>query len=303
MSLVLSSCNNDDDGVPTVEIRDPVEVYEENAVEIESFLQTHYFEFVENPQNPNFQKFRFDSITEENQDERDPILESDKLFSKDVIQGDVIYKLYYLKVREGNMEERQPNFADSTLVTYQGLTFDNETFDLDPNPVWFDLTRSIRGFYELLPELRGSSGFVENPDGTVSFNDDFGIGVVFIPSGLGYFAQPPIGSGISSYEPLIFSVQLYKSIESDHDQDGIPSYLEDLNNNGRVNDLQDGDNIGDDTDGDGIPNFFDPDDDGDGVPTRDEITDEEGNIILPYPDADNDGTPDYLDPDVPGDDD
>lgn len=303
ISLILSSCNDDDDGATTVEIRDPEEVYIENEAEIVEFLQTHYFEFVDNPQNPNFQKFRFDTITEENQDERSPIFDSDLLLSKDITQGSVTYKLYYLKVREGNMDERHPRFADSTLVTYQGLTFDNETFDLSPNPVWFDLTRSIRGFYELMPELRGSSGFVENPDGTVSFNDDFGIGVVFVPSGLGYFAAPPFGSGISSYEPIMFSVQLYKSVEADHDQDGVPSYLEDINGSGRVDELQDGDDVNDDTDGDGVPNFFDPDDDGDGTPTLEEISDEDGNIIIPYPDNDNDGTPDYLDPDFPGEDD
>lgn len=300
LSLALISCSDDDDGATKVEIRDPEEVKEENAVQIEEFLQTHFFEFVDNPQNPNFQKFRFDTIAGDNQD-RTPIFDAEELRSKEVIQGDVSYQLYYLKVREGNPDERHPKFSDSTLVTYQGLTLENETFDLNPNPIWFDLTQSIRGFYELMPELRGSSGFVQNPDGTVSFNDDFGIGVVFVPSGLGYFASPPFGSGISSYEPIIFSVQLYKSIESDHDQDGIPSYREDINGNGRVGDLRDGDDIGDDSDGDGVPDFFDPDDDGDGVPTRDEISDEDGNIIFPYPDHDNDGNPDYLDPDFPGD--
>jgi len=45
------------------------------------------------------------------------------------------------------------------------------------------------------------------------------------------------------------------------------------------------------------PNYLDADDDGDGIPTRDEISDENGNIIIPYPDADGDGVPDYLDPD------
>ena len=47
-----------------------------------------------------------------------------------------------------------------------------------------------------------------------------------------------------------------------------------------------------------FPNFRDPDDDGDGVLTRDEISDENGNIIFPYPDTDNDGTPDYLDSNI-----
>jgi len=297
---VFSSCSSDDDnGATQVELRDPEEVKDENSIQIEEFLQTHFYEFVDNPQNPNFQKFTYDTIAGANED-KTPISDSDDLFSKEVTQNGVTYELYYLKIREGNMEERHPTFADSTLVTFQGLTLNNETFDTNPNPTWFDLTQTVRGFYELLPELRGSSGFVQNSDGTVTFNDDFGIGVVFVPSGLGFFATPPVGSPIRRYQPIIFTVQLYKSVLSDHDRDGIPSNEEDLNNNGRVDELGDGDDPGDDFDGNGVPNFLDVDDDGDGVLTRDEISDESGNIILPYPDSDGDGTPDYLDPDIPG---
>ncbi len=296
---VFSSCSSDDDnGGNRVELRDPEEVKDENAIQIEEFLQTHFYELVDNPQNPNFQKFTFDTIAGDNAD-KSPIFDSDNLLSKEVTQNGVTYELYYLKIREGNMEERHPTFADSTLVTFQGLTLNNETFDTNPNPSWFDLTQTVRGFYELLPELRGSSGFVQNYDGTVTFNDDFGVGVIFVPSGLGFFATPPVGSPIKRYQPIIFAVQLYKSVLTDHDRDGIPSYLEDLNNDGRVDDLGEGDDLGDDFDGDGIPNFLDVDDDGDGVPTRDEISDDEGHIILPYPDTDGDGTPDYLDPDIP----
>lgn len=298
---LFSSCRDeDDDGGPDVVLRDIEEVKEENAIEIENFLETHFFEFVDNPENPNFQRFIFDTIAGENID-KTPIMDSEFLLDKEVEQNGVTYKLYYLKIREGNMEQRHPTFADSTLVTYQGYTINNLLFDAGPNPTWFDLPQTVRGFYELLPELRGSSGFAQNPDGTVSFNDDFGIGVVFIPSGLGYFASPPPGSGILRYQPIIFSVQLYRSVEADHDLDGIPSYLEDFNGNGRVNDRADGDDLGDDLDRNGIPNYLDRDDDGDGVLTRDEITDEQGNIIFPYPDADGDEIPDYLDPDFPGD--
>ncbi|MBT8265768.1 MAG: hypothetical protein KJO41_07880 [Bacteroidia bacterium] len=76
----------------------------------------------------------------------------------------------------------------------------------------------------------------------------------------------------------------------DDDNDDIPSELEDINNNG---DLED-----DDTDGDGIPNYIDEDDDGDNVPTKDENPDPDGDGDLS--DAQNtDGSdePDYLDTD------
>jgi hypothetical protein len=301
MSMLFISCGDDDDGGNTIELRDPEEVAVENTEEIEGFLATHYYEIEDNPTNPNFKIFKFDTIIEGEDDERTPILESDLLDFKEITQRGVSYKLYYLILRQGNEQERKPTFADSTLVTYQGITIDNDLFDASPNPIWLDLPQTVRGFYELLPELNGSSGFVENADGTFTFTDDYGMGVVFIPSGLGYFASPPTGSGILRYQPIIFSIQLYKSKEADHDRDGVPSYLEDYNNNGRVTDLNEGNDLGDDLDGDGLPNYLDRNDDGDDVLTIDEITDEEGNIILPYPDHDNDGIPDYLDPDFQGD--
>ncbi|WP_247653552.1 FKBP-type peptidyl-prolyl cis-trans isomerase [Flavobacterium sp. CS20] len=298
--LLFNSCGSDDGGGSSsnIQLRDPEEVKVENQIEIENFLETHFFEFVDNPQNPNFQIVVFDTIAGENID-KTPIIESEFLNSKQITQQDVEYTLYYLLKREGNLNERHPKFADSTLVTFQGITIENEVFDTNPNPTWFDLPQTVRGFYELLPELRGSSGFVENNDGTVSFNDDFGIGVVFVPSGLGFFASPPIASPIKQYQPIIFSVQLYKSKLTDHDQDGIPSYLEDLNNNRRVNDIRDGDDIGDDTDGDGIPNYADRNDDGDSKLTIDEIIiNEDGTID--FPDSNANGIPDYLDNTYPG---
>ena len=296
--LFLGSCSSDDDNATSIEIRDPEEVEVENSAQIDSFLETHFFEFVDNPQNPNFQKFQFDTIAGENSD-KTPIKDSEFLESKQIVQRDVEYTLYYLKFREGNLQERKPTFADSTLVTFQGLTLDNQVFDTNPNPIWFDLPQTVRGFYELLPELRGSSGFVENGDGTVTFNDDFGIGVVFVPSGLGFFASPPVGSPIRRYQPIIFAVQLYKSKEADHDRDGVPSYMEDINNNGRVTDISAGDDPGDDTDGDGLPNYIDRNDDGDSVLTRDEIIiNEDGSIE--FPDSNGNGIPDYLDDTYPG---
>src|SRR5690606_17626824 len=69
-----------------------------------------------------------------------------------------------------------------------------------------------------------------------------------------------------------FSFKLYDINRLDHDNDGIPSYLEDsgdryirLNPDGTAVDPAD------DTDGDGIPNYLDVDDDNDGVITRVEL--------------------------------
>ena len=288
----IFSCSSDDDTGGPLELRDPEEVRDENLLQIESFLETHFYRFEDNPQNPNFQNIVFDTIAGDNANE-EPIINSQFLKSKQVFQQDVEFKLYYLKFREGAESSRQPTFADSVLVTYRGFSlFENQTFDGSPNPIWFDLTNNIRGFYEVMDEFRGSTSFQENPDGTISFDDNFGIGTVFIPSGIAYYSAPPSGSGIAAYEPIVFNIQLYRSIEADHDQDGVPSWMEDLNNNRRLTD--------DDTDEDNIPNFVDVNDDGDGTLTEDEIEfDADGNLILP--DSNGNGTPDYLDPTFPED--
>lgn len=94
---------------------------------------------------------------------------------------------------------------------------------------------------------------------------------------------------IEDYEASDGTVS-FSSIFIDDDNDDIPSFLEDLNNNG---DLED-----DDTDGDGIPNYIDEDDDGDNVPTKDENPDPDNNGDLSdAQNTDGDDEPDYLDTD------
>lgn len=290
--ILFTSCSDDDDGQSGFVPRDVEEVKAENMEQIETFLKTHYYELVDNPQNPNFQSIVYKAIGE-NDSDKQPVMDSEFLKSKTVTQLETEYNLYYLHLREGAESVRKATFADSVLVTYNGFTLlENKVFDSSPNPVWFDLRSNIIGFYEVMDEFRGSTGVVENPDGTVTFDDNFGMGTIFIPSGIGYFSAPPSGSGIGAYAPIAFNIQLYKSIEADHDGDGVPSWMEDINGNRRLND--------DDTDGDRVPNFADPDDDGDGVPTRQEVNlDEDGNLILPLPDSNGNGTPDYLDPTYP----
>lgn len=300
MSLV--SCGSDDDGGVKVELRDRAEVAAENEQQILTFLETHFYKMEDNLNNPNYQNMVFGVIAGENSGET-PIIDSPFLKSKTVLDRDIEYTLYYLQIRKGAESEYQPTFADKVIVTYRGELLDGEPFDQSINPTSFDLPDIgeggfITGFVEGVNEFKGASGFVANNDGTVSYNDDFGIGAVFIPSGLGYFADPPFNSPIGQYEALIFSFQLYKGIQIDHDDDGIPSYMEDLNNDFYLPST--------DSDGDRVPNFADTDDDGDGVLTKDEIevndTNEDGWISsdeITFPDSNGNGTPDYLDPSFP----
>jgi len=179
-------------------------------------------------------------------------------------------------------------------------------FDSAITPIWFDQIIAIAGWRETLIGLSGASNFTKptvGDDGTISYQD-FADVTVFMPSGLGYFATSR--NGIPRYSPLIFNVQLYGVNQADHDNDGVPSYLEDIDGDRLV--------IDDDTDNDNIPNYNDPDDDGDFTLTRDEdleadtdLNDDRdgdgdpandiGNGDPTDDDTDGDGIPNYLDED------
>ncbi len=290
--VVFSSCKNDDDGPDSIPVRDRGEVALEDDAELIEFLQTHYYFFDEDEQpdldEDNYNEIRFGLIEGANAG-RTPIYDLSELRTKVVTDSDVDHNLYYLMLNEGAGDSY--TFADSTLVTYEGRLLDDSRFDHADLPIWFDLTAVVRGFNQALVEFKTAESFVVNPDGTSDFNN-FGVGAVFMPSGLGYFSS--VRPNIPVYSPLIFTFGVYEENQTDHDGDGIPSYLEDLNDNQNPFD--------DDTDGDIFPNYADADDDNDGTPTRDEVEfDNEGNLIMPFPDGDGDGTPDHLDEDTSAD--
>jgi len=294
-SIVLISCKKDDtNDITTVPIRDSGEQAIEDDEAILAYLQTHFYN-TEDFQNPaaNFNYVvNFDTIAGDNTN-KTPIIDSDLLTTKIVRRDSIDYTIYILKIREGAGDK--PTFADSTFQNYKGELLNRNLFDNTANPVWFDhpgaLSQANPGIAvvaltQALTEFGEASGFSINEDNTVSWNNDFGIGAVFLPSGLGYFSTST--TGIPSYSPLIFSFQLYGVNEADHDQDGIPSYMEDLDGDGILYD--------DDTTTSGIPNYLNVDDDVDGTPTREEIIiNEDGSIE--FPDTNSNGTPDYLDPD------
>lgn len=288
-ALTLISCKDDDNGnTPEFEERDPEEQALTDADSINNFLDTHFYNYeeFENPDEDFDYMVRFDTIAGENSD-KTPLSDEENLMMKTVVNDDVEYNMYVLKVREG--EGQQPKFTDSTLVSYRGELLDLTAFDNASTPVWFDLGNpNLRiGFREGIIEFKGASGYKVNPDNTLDFSEDYGIGAFIFPSGIGYFSSSQ--GSIPPYSPLIFNVNLFSVNETDHDGDGIPSWMEDINENNNIFD--------DDTDGDETPNFADIDDDGDGTPTRDEIIiNEDGSIE--FPDSNGNGTPDYLDPDT-----
>ncbi len=315
--VVLFSCNKDDNGVVVVPPRERDEEAIAAQEEIEAFLETHFYNYeeFENPA-PGFKyNIVFDTIAGENSSKTPLINQVDYKMVTDVRDENVVYKLYYLNVNQG--EGEQIEFTDIVTVAYEGrMLKELELFDSSANPVPFDMTKIVDGLQSTLLEFNTSTGYVENGDGTITFSN-YGIGAAFLPSGLAYFNTPITGSPIPYYAQLIFTFHTYQTKKSDQDNDGILSYLEDLN--------EDGFEGNDDTDGDGIPNFADGDDDGDGRLTKNEVetfeytindgedeptlaegeiemdrkTDTETGITTIYTiiftDVNEDGVPDYLD--------
>jgi hypothetical protein len=261
----MFSCQNNDN-VTATPPRPYNEVYPEDLAKIEDFLATHYVT-VDANFNPTFTQIPAGGT-------QTPIAQMSNLEHIERNFHDISYKIYYLKLREGTGEN--PTRVDSTFIAYKGNTFTKNTtnnvvtysqnvFDQSDTPVWFALEDVIKGWGEVIPQFKTGS-HVANPDGTVSFQN-YGAGVMFLPSGLGYYNTAT--GNIASYSPLVFSFKLYNQRFRDHDRDQIPSKIEYREK--ETTGLVDFNKVALDTDGDGLPNYLDVDDDADGVLTKVEI--------------------------------
>jgi len=278
--LILTHCKKDDDE-PEYVIREYSDQVNVDHLLIEDYLRTHTFNYDDFNNQTNID-VKIDTLTDSNSNKKS-LYELSNVKTIDVIDSNgenVSHNLYYIIAREGLNEK--PSVADSVYISYRGLLTDGYVFDKRKFPIWFDLAVSLEGFREGVSELK-TGNFSENSDGTISYNS-FGVGIFFIPSGIGYFENTT--AGIPEYSPLIFSVKLMTYTPTDHDNDGILSIDEDIDGDGKP--------FRDDTDGDNLWNMYDVDDDNDGILTVNEIDKNSDNVV---DDSDNDGTPDYLDPD------
>jgi hypothetical protein len=287
-SVSLFSCNNNDPEITYEPPRDYATQYAADIAVIEDYLKTNYITVV---QHPGYYDDQDVTITKIPAGGSQPSIYSylnastyPKLLTKDVNLHGIVYKLYYLVLRPG--VGVSPCNVDGVLSSYKGAYLSVSAATATPPSeltatlfeevkfpqTSFSLYSVITGWSETFPLFKKGTSKI-NTDGTVTYND-FGSGVMFLPSGLAYYNT---GTGsIPSYAPLVFSFKLYNVERLDQDNDGVFSYQEDLNNDGFVRVLATGTVNPDDTDGDFIPDFFDVDDDGDNYTTRLEITKPEG---------------------------
>jgi hypothetical protein len=302
-TISLFSCSKNNGTAEITPARDYAVQYATDINTIEEYLKTNYIT-VSADQDVVITKIPAGGTQESIWDQT-----TYELKSKDVNLHDIVYKLYYLVLREGTQD--RPTNVDGVLTAYKGEYLEQETtaavttlnakgFEEVKYPQQIlSLFSTITGWGEIFPEFK-TGNFSSNADGTVSYSD-FGAGVMFIPSGLAYFNK---GAGtIPSYAPLVFSFKLYAISRSDmevkfvngvaiSDPDGIPSYLEDINGDGYIYDYRntvkyptppaDAIRYADDTDKDGIPDFLDSDDDGDNYTTKLEIKNLATGLPFPF---------------------
>ncbi|WP_432671555.1 hypothetical protein [Flavobacterium sp. SM2513] len=274
ISVVLFSCSNDD-SKKTTPPRDYTVQYPTDLDSIESYLKTHSFSVIE---EGGLTDVKIDTFIVGNVEGKVSIWDNTefplqfKMVKNDTrtsylvdgrISDPVDYKMYYFIINDGG--GASTTRFDSTYVSYRGWRLtDSEQFDISNQPFWStfpktsnDETALISGFRQFTPLLNAAvPPFVTGPDGQVSYNNS-GVGVVFLPSGLGYYNT--FSSSIPSYSPIAFTVRLHSVRERDHDSDTVLSKYE---NGTGVEDL-----FSVDTDGDNIPDFLDNDDDNDNVRT------------------------------------
>ncbi|MFN3756320.1 MAG: FKBP-type peptidyl-prolyl cis-trans isomerase [Flavobacterium sp.] len=264
VSIVIS-CRKDDSKIEPP--RPFAEQYPVDLAAIEEFLETHYMEVVNNLGGIDHLDVKFLKIEEGGT--QTPIMQHPNLTTRIIDLHDLQYKIYYIPLHPGADGNPKPTNVDAVFTAYRGTLLDGRVVDYVQTPsIMLRLDNLIRGWREIFPQFR-TGNYSDNGDGTITF-EDFGAGVMFLPSGLGYYNAPQ--PTVPPYSPLVFSFKLYELERIDHDNDGIPSYLEDINGDGYLTEA-------DDTDGDGRPDYLDVDDDGDGVMTRNEIKDADGNII------------------------
>ena len=286
--MVFISCGDDDGPNTTFELRDRAEQQAADRDSLMDYLSTHYYNssLFESGTNHRIDDIIITELAEGETVPDGSTLLLDVIETRTTVFDETDYEYYFLRLNQGGGES--PNFTDRVRVRYEGfLEVDGEVFDGVATPI--DLPMQgigfsggvIRGWQLIIPEFNAANSFSLN-NGIVEY-DDYGLGIMFIPSGLAYFAGSQ--NGIPSYSNLIFKFELLQYEVDDHDNDGVPSYIEDYNMNLDVND--------EDTDEDEIPDYFDVDDDGDGVLTIFEDIDGDGD---PTNDIGANGIPKYLDP-------
>ena len=267
VSVFVVSCEDDDVKVPDVVVRDRGEQQLADSDSLVDYLSTHYYnsDFFLSGSNHKYSDIIITELEEGEDLPAGHTLLIDAVETHTTTYEDTDYDYYVLRINQGGGDS--PRFTDQVRMRYEGFTLvDGTVFDSLATPEDLFLTGAgfnpglIRSWQLIIPMFNCADSFT-NSNGITNYNN-YGLGVMFVPSGIAYFSGTASGS-IASYSNLVFKFELLQYDEVDHDADGIPSYVEDLDANLDV--------LDDDTDDDSAPNYIDQDDDNDGVLTINEL--------------------------------
>ncbi|RED18900.1 hypothetical protein BD847_4147 [Flavobacterium cutihirudinis] len=277
--IAIVSCNKDHDDPVTVPLRDYAEQYKADNDSIVKYLKTNYIEDVSANFDITIKKIPAGGTQVSIWDQKVYPLQT-----REVYNDDITYTVYYLTLRKGT--GLAPTNTDRIFASYVGWYLDGTQFDSSYNiPGYWDLDGTgargvfVDGWKEIFPQFRTGTSTSNGSTGEITY-DNFGAGVMFLPSGLAYYGG---SDNIPAYTPLVFSFKLMDLARMDHDFDGVSDFDEDVNHDGYLYNSTDKikypnmpAKLIDDTDGDGTPDFLDVDDDGDGWSTLKEITKPDG---------------------------
>jgi FKBP-type peptidyl-prolyl cis-trans isomerase len=281
IALMAFSCSKSDNTEITP-IRDYAVQYTTDIDLIKIFLKTHSITVTNHAGFVDDQDVSFTVVPELSSTSiwgTDAATHNANLLEHTLEKDGITYTIYYLQLRQGlGATSKSPCNLDGVLTAYKGRLMDTDmtVFDSNDYPqTYFSLSGVIRGWSEIFPKFKTGS-YTSNPvDGTITYSD-FGAGVMFIPSGLGYYSNSL--AEIPAYSPLIFNFKLYEVQRVDNDGDGIYSYQEDINGDGYIRDNDT--TYEDDTDNDGTPDAIDIDDDGDQILTKEERRTTPGGLVF-----------------------
>lgn len=223
VSVLVMSCKKDDDSQDeSLKPRDRGEEAIAAQNEIEEFLSNYAYNYedFENPIEGFDYRVVIDSILPGN--DKIPLIEQvEYKMVEDPFEPEVKYKLYYLKVAEG--EGTAIVDAEVAHITYEAWSLKNNillenTNSSEPKPIVMENKTSNVGLKEALKEFNAASGFEVNGDGTVSYQG-FGVGAVFSPSGLAFFNNPPLNVPVGYYNQIIYTFQVKGITEKEKEEE------------------------------------------------------------------------------------
>ena len=183
--LFYSCSGSGDDDTDIVPAEPLMDQYTKENDSIVEFMKTHFYNYEDfNSLSSNSSvELSIDTIAGDNLD-KTPIFDQVSTLTINLIDENdevVPHNMYYVINREGS--GANPSVADSVFVAYDGRLIDGSSFDNRKFPIWIDLANSLQGFREGVSELR-TGKYSENSNGTIEYNS-FGVGLFFIPSGIG----------------------------------------------------------------------------------------------------------------------